>query len=157
MGSKLYLTTFATHKKPAMTTVSTAAYSGVSEVEYKRRIRAWTMYDWANSAFATTILAVVLPVYYSQVAGATLPSAATATAYWSTGLSISLFVTAIIAPILGTVSDVMRGKKRFLSFFVTIGVIATGLLVLVQTGDWLLASILFMFGRIGFTAANVFL
>lgn len=139
-----------------MTTASTAAYSGVSEVEYKRRIRAWTMYDWANSAFATTILAVVLPVYYSQVAGATLPSAATATAYWSTGLSISLFVTAIIAPILGTVSDVMRGKKRFLSFFVTIGVIATGLLVLVQTGDWLLASILFMLGRIGFTAANVF-
>jgi len=139
-----------------MTTASTAAYSGVSEKEYERRIRAWTMYDWANSAFATTILAAVLPVYYSQVAGANLPSAATATAYWSTGLSISLFVTAIMAPILGTVSDVMRGKKRFLSFFVTIGVIATGLLVLVQTGDWILASILFILGRIGFTAANVF-
>jgi len=139
-----------------MTTASTAAYSGVSEKEYERRIRAWTMYDWANSAFATTILAAVLPVYYSQVAGAALPSAATATAYWSTGLSISLFITAIMAPILGTVSDVMRGKKRFLSFFVTIGVIATGLLVLVQTGDWILASILFILGRIGFTAANVF-
>jgi UMF1 family MFS transporter len=139
-----------------MTTATTDAYKGVSEKEYNRRIRAWTMYDWANSAFATTILAAVLPVYYSQVAGATLPSAATATAYWSTGLSVSLFITAIFSPILGTISDVMRGKKRFLSFFVTIAVIATGLLIVVQRGDWMLASILFILGRIGFTSANVF-
>lgn len=139
-----------------MTTATTTGYSGISDEEYKRRIRAWTMYDWANSAFATTILAAVLPIYYSQVAGATLPSAATATAYWSTGLSISLFITAIISPILGTISDVMRGKKKFLSFFITIGVITTGLLIVIQRGDWILASILFIFGRIGFTAANVF-
>ena len=124
--------------------------------EYKRRIRAWTMYDWANSAFATTIMAAVLPVYYSQVAGATLPSAAIATAYWSTGLSLSIFIVALLSPILGTISDVMRGKKKFLSFFVAVGVIATGLLVLVDTGDWMLASLLFVFGRIGFAGANVF-
>ena len=47
---------------------------------YDRRVRAWCMYDWANSAFATTILAAVLPIYYSQVAGANLPSEAVATA-----------------------------------------------------------------------------
>jgi len=129
---------------------------GGNQKEYKRRIWAWTMYDWANSAFATTILAAVLPVYYSQVAGATLPSAAIATAYWSTGLSVSLFIVALFSPILGTISDVMRGKKRFLSVFFGLGVIATGLLVLVDTGDWLLASILFILGRIGFAAANVF-
>lgn len=128
----------------------------LDEQEYKRRIRAWTLYDWANSAFATTILAAVLPVYYSQVAGATLPSAARATAYWSTGLSISLFFVAILSPILGTVSDIMRGKKRFLSVFLAIGTIATGLLVLVNTGDWLLASILFIVGRIGFSGSIVF-
>ncbi len=128
----------------------------LSEKEYKRRIRAWTMYDWANSAFATTIMAAVLPVYYSQVAGSSLPSAAIATAYWSTGLSISIFIVALLSPILGTISDVMRGKKKFLSFFVTIGVIGTGLLVLVDSGDWLLASILFILGRVGFAGANVF-
>ncbi len=128
----------------------------LSDDEYRRRIRAWTLYDWANSAFATTILAAVLPVYYSQVAGATLPSAATATQYWSITLSISTFVIAFLAPVLGTISDVMRGKKRFLSIFVTLGVIGTGLLVLVNTGDWLLASIFFIIGRIGFGAANVF-
>ncbi|MBN1314714.1 MAG: MFS transporter [Anaerolineales bacterium] len=124
--------------------------------ESKRRINAWCMYDWANSAFATTILAAVLPIYYSQVAGAYLPSEAVATAYWSIGLSISLFIVALISPIMGTVSDVMRGKKRFLSIFAGAGIVGTGLLVLVSTGDWLLASILFIVGRIGFTGANVF-
>ncbi|MCA9983896.1 MAG: MFS transporter [Anaerolineales bacterium] len=128
----------------------------LSDAEYKRRTRAWALYDWANSAFATTILAAVLPVYYSQVAGSTLPSAAVATQYWSVTLSISVFIVALISPILGTVSDIMRGKKKFLSVFVTIGVIGTGLMVLVDSGDWLLASILFIVGRIGFGAANVF-
>jgi UMF1 family MFS transporter len=139
-----------------MSTANIDAYKGMSEEEYKRRIRAWTMYDWANSAFATTILAAVLPVYYSQVAGGNLPSAAVATSYWSVGLSVSLLIIAILSPILGTVSDVMRGKKVFLAIFVGIGVVGTGLLVLVATGDWLLASILFILGRIGFSGANVF-
>ncbi|GAB4477753.1 MAG: hypothetical protein Kow00124_21310 [Anaerolineae bacterium] len=128
----------------------------LDEATYRKRVRAWTMYDWANSAFATTILAAVLPVYYSSVAGATLPSEAAATALWSMGLSISLFIVAILSPILGTISDVMRGKKKFLAIFVGLGTVTTGLLVLVSTGDWLMASILFILGRIGFTAANVF-
>jgi UMF1 family MFS transporter len=113
-----------------MATVSSSITGNISEQEYKRRIKAWTMYDWANSAFATTILAAVLPIYYSQVAGATLASPALA--------------------------DVMRGKKRFLSFFIGIGVLGTGLMILITEGDWLLASILFIVGRVGFTAANVF-
>jgi UMF1 family MFS transporter len=114
------------------------------------------MYDWANSAFATTILAAVLPVYFSQVAGATLPSATVATSYWSIGLSLSLIIVAILAPILGTISDISRGKKRFLAIFAGIGIISTALLVLVSTGDWILASILAIIGRIGFSGANTF-
>ena len=93
-----------------MTTAALSSFHSIDEREYKRRIRAWTMYDWANSAFTTTILAAVLPVYFSQVAGATLPSATIATAYWSTGLSLSLLIIAIFSPILGTISDVdLRG------------------------------------------------
>lgn len=128
----------------------------LSEQEYKRRIRAWTLYDWANSAFSTTIMAAVLPVYYSSVAGATLPSEAKATQYWTIGLSISIFIIAILSPILGTISDIKRGKKKFLAVFVLLGVVGTGLLVLVDTGDWMLASIFFVLGRIGNGAANVF-
>jgi len=135
--------------------MATASHT-VDEVTYKKRINAWAMYDWANSAFATTILAALLPVYYSSVAGSTLPSEATATAYWSITLSLSLFIIAIISPILGTVSDVMRGKKRFLSIFIGIGVVGTGLLVFINTGDWLLASLLFVLGRIGFGGSIIF-
>ncbi len=139
-----------------MTTLEATATGHIDEREYRRRIRAWTMYDWANSAFATTILAAVLPIYYSHVAGATLPSEATATAYWSLGLSISLFIVAILSPILGTVSDVMRGKKMFLAIFAGIGIVGTALLVLVSTGDWLLASVLAVLGRIGFNGSLTF-
>ena len=139
-----------------MTTTPYSAFHGISDQEYKRRIWAWTMYDWANSAFATTILAAVLPIYFSQVAGATLPSATVATTYWSTGLSLSLVIIAVLSPILGTVSDVMRGKKRFLAIFAGLGIITTALLVLVGTGDWVLASIFGILGRIGFSGANTF-
>lgn len=127
-----------------------------SEKVYRQRIWAWTMYDWANSAFATTILAAVLPVYFSQVAGATLPSATRATTYWSAGLSISLLIIAIVSPILGTISDVSRAKKKFLAFFAGMGILGTALLVLVGTGDWVLASILGIIGRMGFNGANTF-
>ena len=126
------------------------------EHRYRRTVNAWCWYDWANSAFATTILAAVLPVYYSQVAGATLPSEARATAYWSLGLTISLLIVAILSPILGTVSDVMRGKKRFLAIFAGLGILGTALLVLVSTGDWLLASILAILGRVGFNGSITF-
>ena len=139
-----------------MATETISTYYNIDPQEYRRRIRAWTMYDWANSAFATTILAAVLPVYFSQVAGSTLPSATVATSYWSTGLSISLLLVAILSPILGTISDIMRGKKRFLAIFAGIGIISTSLLVLVGTGDWILASVLGIIGRIGFSGANTF-
>jgi len=135
---------------------STPALIQIDEKEYSRRIWAWTMYDWANSAFATTILAAVLPIYFSQVAGANLPSAATATAYWSTGLSVSLLIIAVLSPILGTISDVMRGKKPFLAVFAGIGIVSTALLILVGTGDWVLASVFGVLGRIGFSGANTF-
>jgi UMF1 family MFS transporter len=139
-----------------MAAVQVAPQNRLSDKEYQRRVWAWTMYDWANSAFVTTVLAAVLPVYFSQVAGSTLPSPTVATAYWSTGLSFSLFIIAILAPILGTISDVMRGKKRFLAIFTGIGVVSTALLVLVGSGDWILASILAIIGRIGFNGAITF-
>jgi MFS transporter, UMF1 family len=138
------------------TQVFPTTIDSTDERTYRRRVWAWTMYDWANSAFVTTIMAAVLPIYFSQVAGATLSSPARATAYWSAGLSISLLLAALVSPVLGTVSDIIRGKKPLLAFFTGLGVLATALLVLVETGDWVLASILAIVGRIGFSGANVF-
>ncbi len=140
---------------------STVRQEQTDERTYRRRKLAWALYDWANSAFATTILAAILPTYYSTVAGKGLAatdeaSRAIASGYWSATLSISLLIVAILSPILGTIADIMRGKKRFMAIFVGMGIVGTGLLVLVSTGDWLLASILFLVGRVGFASADVF-
>jgi UMF1 family MFS transporter len=131
-------------------------YLPQDESEYRRRIRAWTLYDWANSAFATTILAAVLPIYYSQVAGSTLPSEAIATSYWSLTLSAALLIVAVLAPILGTLSEIVRGKKRFLAIFAGLGILGTGALFFVGSGDWMLASMIMIVARIGFTGSISF-
>ncbi|PKN98031.1 MAG: MFS transporter [Chloroflexi bacterium HGW-Chloroflexi-4] len=129
--------------------------SVTDEKEHKRAIAAWTMYDWGNSAFATTIMAAVLPVYYSSVAAANL-APNVATAYWGFTSSIAALIAAIISPILGAVADFRGSKKRFLTIFMLIGVTATALLYVIQTGDWLLASIFFVFGNIGFAGSLVY-
>ena len=121
----------------------------------KRAITAWTMYDWANSAFATTVMAAVLPVYYAQVAGATLEGNL-ATVYWAYTTSFSLLAAAILGPILGALADFRGSKKRFLAAFMGTGVAGTALLFFVRTGDWLMASAFFVIGEIGFAGSLVF-
>lgn len=139
-----------------MAVASAGQPAAIDDKTYRQRIRAWIFYDWANSAFVTTVLAALLPIYFSSVAGATLPSRAIATSYWSLTLSIALFFSAVMSPILGTISDITRGKKKFLAFFTAVGVVASALLVLVNTGDWVLAAILAVLGRIGLNGALVF-
>lgn len=126
-----------------------------SENQHKRSIQAWAMYDWANSAFATTIMAAVLPVYYSTVAAAYLPKNV-ATAYWGYTTSISALLAALLSPILGAVADFRGSKKKFLTAFMLLGVAGTALLYFVRTGDWLLASLFFLFGNIGFAGSLVY-
>lgn len=138
-----------------MTAGSLTGYPGIDIREYKRRIWAWTMYDWANSAFATTIIGAVLPIYYSTVAGANLPGNL-ATVYWGYTTSIALLIVAIISPILGAMADFRGAKKRYLTIFALIGIFGTALLFFVVTGDWLKSSTFFIIGNIGFAGANVF-
>ena len=127
----------------------------MDEKNKKRAIWAWTMYDWGNSAFATTIMAAVLPVYYSSVAAVNL-APAQATANWGFTTSIAAFLAAVLSPILGAIADFQGSKKRFLFFFMLLGVIATGLLYFVTEGKWPLASTLYIFANIGFAGSLVF-
>lgn len=127
----------------------------MDEIAHKRAIRAWTMYDWANSTFATTIAAAVLPVYYSTVASKNLQPHE-ATSNWAFTTTIALVLVAIIGPILGAMADFSGAKKRFMSIFVVVGVTGTALLYLVKSGDWFMASVFYIIGSIGFAGANVF-
>ncbi len=127
----------------------------MEDKNYKKIINSWSMYDWANSAFATTIMAAVLPIYYSTIAEPSL-SPNQATAYWGYTNSIALILVALIGPILGAIADFRGAKKRYLTYFVLIGITATALMYFLTSGDWLFASILFIVGNIGFAGANVF-
>lgn len=113
------------------------------------------MYDWANSAFATTIMGAVLPTFYSEVAGANLEPVQ-ASSYWGYTNTIAMLLVAVAAPILGAIADHSGTKKRFLGGFAGLGILFTAFLVLVSTGDWLMASAFYILGRIGFSGANIF-
>jgi UMF1 family MFS transporter len=123
--------------------------------EHQKIIRSWKMYDWANSAFATTIMAAVLPEFYSSVAGATLEKT-TATSYWGYSNTIAMLMIALSAPILGAMADHSGAKKKFLGGFALIGILATALLICIGSGMWFYASLLYIFGRIGFGGGNIF-
>ena len=121
----------------------------------KKAVRSWLMYDWANSAFVTTMIAAVMPVYYDKVAGKGLGDNVT-TVYWANTQSISALIVAILSPILGAIADFTASKVKFVSFFAILGSIACLLSALIGEGDWLLASVLVIIGTIGFAAGNTF-
>ncbi|HSR12864.1 MAG TPA: MFS transporter, partial [Thermodesulfobacteriota bacterium] len=126
-----------------------------SRKEHRKIILSWCLYDWANSAFASTIMAAVLPVFYSSVAAADL-SKTQASSYWGFTTSIAMLIVAVCAPVLGAMADHSGKKKTFLSAFAFLGIGSTALLVFVGKGDWLLASFLYVLGMVGFSGGNNF-
>jgi len=127
----------------------------MDQKEKKRAQFAWVMYDWANSAFVTTITAAVLPVYYASVAAANL-APNLRTAYWGYTSAIALLLIALMGPVMGAMADFRGAKKKFLTVFASIGILGSALLFFVTEGDWLMASLFYILGNVGFAGANVF-
>jgi len=125
------------------------------ERNHRKIILSWCLYDWANSAFACTIMAAVLPFFYSSVAGANLAKT-TASSYWGYTNTIAMLIVAFSAPILGALADHSGTKKKFLAGFAFMGIVSTGLLVFVGKGDWFLVSLLYIVGMVGFSGGNNF-
>jgi UMF1 family MFS transporter len=121
-------------------------------------LRAWALYDWANSAFITVIITAIFPIYFKNVANqadvAVNPSIATERLAITT--TIALAVVAILAPILGAIADAAPVKKKFLAAFMTLGAGATAGMYMLGPNQWLLASILFALGNIGAMGSFVF-
>jgi UMF1 family MFS transporter len=133
-----------------------APVSEMTERAYRKVINSWAMYDWANSAFATTIMAAMFPPFYRSLAIAAGLSEADATAYWAYTASIALFLISVLAPVLGAISDHTGGKKFYVAFFAGLGVLATALFVFLGDDTYILGSILFIIGNVGFAGANIF-
>jgi UMF1 family MFS transporter len=120
-----------------------------------RPAAAWAFYDWANSAFSTTVMAGFFPLLFKQ--------------YWCAGMdaaessyrlgvanSISSLAIALVAPTLGAIADAGGARKRFLLASATIGVVATAMLFFVRGGDWAQAAVLYVIAAIGFSASMIF-
>ncbi|MBW2704810.1 MAG: MFS transporter [Deltaproteobacteria bacterium] len=121
----------------------------------KKTVWGWVMYDWANSAFATTVMAGFFPIFFKQYwsYGADVN---VSTAQLGFGNSIASLLVAMMAPILGAIADKGSAKKKFLIFFAYLGVLMTAALFLVQKGQWAWAIFIYAMGIIGFAGANIF-
>jgi UMF1 family MFS transporter len=120
-----------------------------------KKVISWALYDWGNSAFATTVMAGFFPVFFKQYWSAGSP-AVESTFRLGAANSIASLVIVAAAPILGAIADRGSAKKRFLFFFAFLGILMTGGLYFVSKGDWLTAACLYVFGTIGFSGGNVF-
>ena len=113
------------------------------------------MYDWANSSFATIVMAGFFPVFFKE--------------YWNAGLdptestfrlgmtnSVASLLVVLMAPVLGAIADCLGRRKALLFSFAFLGLLMTGSLYLVGEGEWLLAAFLYAFALIGFSGSNIF-
>ncbi|HVN72603.1 MAG TPA: MFS transporter [Desulfomonilia bacterium] len=121
----------------------------------RKSIYAWAMYDWANSAFATTVMAGFFPIMFKEFWNAGVDSAVSTARLGLTNSLAGAFV-ALSAPVLGAIADRSAGKKRFLGSFAFVGIAATISLAFVPKGYWLLASLFYSLGLVGFLGGNVF-
>ncbi len=131
----------------------------------KKNIFAWYMYDWANSAFATTVIAALLPIYFATVI---VPSdgwifkvgsieiSTNATTIWAFLSGTTAFFVFLSAPVLGAIADISESKKRFLMTFCFGGSLFTALLFFSQSGDVWMTIVFFFLANTCFISANIF-
>ncbi len=122
---------------------------------HRPELRAWALYDWANSAFWTTIIAAVFPIYFTRVAAGELPPAV-ATARFAAATTFAMVVIALLSPLLGALADYAGLKMKMLGAFLLLGVASTAAMFFIGRGDWELALLLFVLGNIGVTGSLVF-
>jgi len=120
-----------------------------------RAVWSWALYDWANSAFATVVMAGFFPVFFDRYFTTEL-EVAQSTFLLGLANSMASALVALMAPFLGAVADQCSGKKRFLLFFAAMGVVMTGALWMVAKGDWAFALVLYVMAIIGFSGGNIF-
>jgi len=113
------------------------------------------MYDWANSAFATTVMAGFFPIFFKQYWAAGMP-ASESTFWLGIANGASGLLVAVVAPVLGAVADQCGAKKRMLIFFTLLGVVMTGGMYFISQGMWQWAAWLYLLAGVGFSAGNIF-
>ncbi len=116
---------------------------------------SWALYDWANSAFATTIMAGFFPIFFKSYWASDLSDAESTFAIGSVNSIVGLLI-AFSAPVLGALADAGNSKRKFLFSFAFLGILTTGYLFFIPDSSWKLALIFYGLGVIGFSGGNIF-
>lgn len=123
--------------------------------DQNKKVWAWSVYDWANSAFSTTVMAGFFPIFFEKYWSN--PNDVIQSTYqlgWAN--SLASIVIAALAPFLGAIADRGSAKKKFLIFFCYMGVVMTGGLYMVGQGQWQMAVMVYIAASVGFMGANIF-
>lgn len=115
---------------------------------FTKQEKSWIMYDWANSVYATNIMAAIFPILYVSMA------TDAGNVWFGYGVSLASLVVAVLAPILGALGDIRGNKKRFLTFFMVLGVVFTAVIAFAPSWEWMLVG--YVLSRIGFSGSCVF-
>ncbi|MCB0276053.1 MAG: MFS transporter [Calditrichaeota bacterium] len=122
---------------------------------FDKTVWGWAFYDWANSAFATTVMAGFFPIFFKNFWSSGV-DANVSTFYLGMGNSIAGLIIALMAPLLGAIADKGSARKKFLIFFAFLGIVMTAALFWVGQGAWQMAVLVFVLGTVGFSGANIF-
>ena len=120
----------------------------IKNKKFTKAEKSWILYDWANSVYATNMMAAIFPIYYAGVAGDAGDK------WWGIGVSAASLIVAVLAPFLGAFGDFRGMKKKLLIAFLILGVSFTA--VTAFTGSWQLMLVGYVLSHIGFSGANVF-
>lgn len=120
-----------------------------------RARRSWIFYDWANSAFATAVMAGFFPVFFKEYWSAGVPVTEST---WRLGManSVASLIVVLLAPLLGALADHLERRKGMLLVFAATGIVMTGGLFLVAEGQWGLAVAFYVLAVFGFSGGNLF-
>jgi UMF1 family MFS transporter len=116
---------------------------------------SWVLYDVANSAFSTAVMAGFFPIFFKEYWNAGVDASVSTFRLGVTNSTASLAV-ALLAPILGAVADAGGSRRRFLVTFAVLGAGMTALLFFVGEGQWLVAAAVYMAALLGFSGSIVF-
>jgi UMF1 family MFS transporter len=122
---------------------------------HKKEYWSWAMYDFANSAFACSVMVALLPVFYAKYAASGVEPHI-ATSYWAFTTSISMIIVAVASPVIGIIADKGGTPKKFLKLFTIIGALSTAALFFIEQGGYSFASILYIIAASSFAMSNVF-
>jgi MFS transporter, UMF1 family len=125
------------------------------KVKLDKSVWGWSLYDWGNSAFSTTIVAAFFPIFFKKYWASNL-TANESTFYLGIMMSLSALLFAIVAPILGSFGDIYGYAKKGLIHFSLIGVLSCFLFYFVPGGDWFMALSVYFLSWLGFSGSNLY-